>query len=175
MYRYRSLKLSCALTLASVLAFDLPTLAQRSTSMLDNQFFRDCQNVTEIVFVGVFPCLRRRGSNFAARQNISECDLLAEAAAQLAVERVNADPDVLPNITLRLYPTYVSTNEVKGKSLGWSVHDCVVSLECDIKLLKIVFLALVAIAIALRCMCISELSWSNDYWSATVTMRTSKI
>ena len=130
MYRYRSLKLSCALTLASVLAFDLPTLAQRSTSMLDNQFFRerqqtrydassiDCQNVTEIVFVGVFPCLRRRGSNFAARQNISECDLLAEAAAQLAVERVNADPDVLPNITLRLYPTYVSTNEVKGKSLG---------------------------------------------------------
>ena len=130
MYRYRSLKLSCALTLASVLTFDLPTLAQRSASMSNNQLFRerqqtrydasriDCQNVTEIVFVGVFPCLRRPGSNFTARQNImiSECDLLAEAAAQLAVERVNADPDVLPNITLRLHPTYVSTNEVKGKA-----------------------------------------------------------
>ena len=129
MYRYRSLKLSCALTLASVLAFDLPTLAQRNANKLDNKFFRerqetrydasriDCQNVTEIVFVGVFPCLRSLGSNFTARQNISECDLLAEVAAELAVERVNADPDVLPNITLRLHPIYVSTNEVlKGKS-----------------------------------------------------------
>jgi hypothetical protein len=92
--------------------------------MLDNPFFRerqqtrydassiDCQNVTEIVFVGVFPCLRGEDSNFVASQNISECDLLSEAAASLAVDRVNQDPDVLPDIKLRLHSTYVSTDEV---------------------------------------------------------------
>ena len=68
----------------------------------------DCQNISEIVFLGFFPCLRRNGSGFeASNLNINECDLLAEAAAHLAVERVNQDPDVLPNITLRLYPIYV--------------------------------------------------------------------
>ena len=112
---------SWALILVAVLAFYLPTLAQRS--MLDNPSFLDrqqtrffassvdCQNVTEIVFVGVFPCLR--DSSFAALKDISECDLLAEAAAYLAVERVNQDPDILPNITLRVHPIYVSTEEVK--------------------------------------------------------------
>ena len=69
----------------------------------------NCQNVSEIVFLGFFPCLRQNGSGFEASKNITinECDLLAEAAAHLAVERVNQDPDVLPNITLRLYPIHV--------------------------------------------------------------------
>jgi hypothetical protein len=68
----------------------------------------NCQNVSEIVFLGFFPCLRQNnGSGFEASRNIKECDLLAEVAAQLAVERVNADPDVLPNVTLRLYPIYI--------------------------------------------------------------------
>ena len=118
------LPLSWALVLVTVLvlAVDLPALAQRSIS--DNPSFRNrhrvrfgasrinCQNVTEIVFVGIFPCLRDV-SNFVAPQNISQCDLLAEAAAYLAVERVNQAEDVLPNIALSLRPTYVSIDEVK--------------------------------------------------------------
>jgi hypothetical protein len=112
--------------------------------MLDNQLFRerqqtrfdassiDCQNVTEIVFIGVFPCLRdpAEGSNFVASQNISECDLLSEAAAVLAVERVNQDPDVLPNIKLRLHRTYVSTDEVgKATRIKHADHDHSVVFE----------------------------------------------
>ena len=115
------LKLSWAVIFVSTLAFDLPTLAQRS--LLDNPNFRDrnrvrfdassieCRNVTDIIFVGVFPCLR--DSNFVAQKNIGECDLLAEAAVHLAVERVNQDPDILSDITLKLHPTYVSIDEVK--------------------------------------------------------------
>ena len=66
----------------------------------------DCQNVSEIVFLSFLPCLRN-DSGFEASENISECDLLAEAAAHLAVERVNQDPNTLHNITLKLYPIYV--------------------------------------------------------------------
>lgn len=69
--------------------------------------FVDCQGISEIVFLSFFPCLRQNHSGFNASENISECDLLAEAAAHLAVERVNRDPNILPNITLRLYPIYV--------------------------------------------------------------------
>lgn len=72
--------------------------------------FIDCQNISEIVFLGFFPCLRQNGSELLPSESIHECDLLAEAAAQLAVERVNADPDILPNITLTLYPIYVPSN-----------------------------------------------------------------
>lgn len=115
------LKLSWVLILMSILAFKLPALAQRN--ILNNPSFRDrnqmrflassidCQNVTEIFFVGSFPCLR--DTNFEASKSISECDLLAEAAAHLAVERVNRNSDILPNITLSLHSTFVSTDEVK--------------------------------------------------------------
>ena len=93
-----------ALVLLSILAFKRTILAQRSSS--------DCGGLTEIYFLGVFPCHRDSQSNFVASKNISECDLLAEAAARLAVERVNRDPDILPNIILNLFPVYVSTDEV---------------------------------------------------------------
>ena len=71
----------------------------------------DCQKVTDIVFVGFFPC-DRDDSNFTAPENMNKCDLLVEAAAFLAVDRVNNDPSILSNITLRLLPIYTSTNEV---------------------------------------------------------------
>jgi hypothetical protein len=72
----------------------------------------DCQNISEIVFLGFFPCLRQNNSSghLFPSKSIRECDLLAEAAAQLAVERVNVDPTILPNITLRLNPIYVPSN-----------------------------------------------------------------
>ena len=74
--------------------------------------FIDCQNISEIVFLGFFPCLRQNGrsAELLPSESIRDCDLLAEAAAQLAVERVNSDPDILPNITLTLYPIYVPSN-----------------------------------------------------------------
>ena len=89
--------------------------AQDSLGELDNQPLRrynadfvDCQKISEIVFLGFFPCLRENDSDFEASENmIRECDLLAEAAAYLAVERVNRNPDILPNINLSLYPIYV--------------------------------------------------------------------
>ena len=71
----------------------------------------ECQNVTEITFVGVFPCIRKDSKSESER--LSECDLLAEAAANLAIERVNRDPDILPNITLKLSPLYVSNSKVR--------------------------------------------------------------
>ena len=83
----------------------------------------DCQNVSEIVFLGFFPCLRQNGSGFEASKNISECDLLSEAAARLAVERVNGDPDVLPNITLKLYPIYVPSKRASQAVSKSSIID----------------------------------------------------
>ena len=77
----------------------------------------DCQNISEIIFLGFFPCLRQNnGSDFEVSRNIKECDLLAEAAAQLAVERVNSDPNILPNITLTLYPIHIPSGS-GGNSL----------------------------------------------------------
>ena len=68
----------------------------------------DCDNVTKIVFVSFFPCLRTDcDTDFKASEKLGECDLLAEAAAYLAVDRVNQDPDILTNITLELYPIYI--------------------------------------------------------------------
>ena len=71
----------------------------------------DCQKVTDIVFVGFFPCVRD-DSNLTAPEKLNNCDLLVEAAAYLAVDRVNNDRTILSNITLRLLPIYTSTNEV---------------------------------------------------------------
>ena len=75
-----------------------------------NAGYIDCRNITEIVFLSFFPCLRN-DYGFDAPESIRECDLLAEAAAQLAVDRVNEDPTILPNITLQLYPVYVPSGK----------------------------------------------------------------
>ena len=83
----------------------------------------DCQNISEIVFLGFFPCLRQNGSDFEVSTSISECDLLAETAAHLAVERVNQDQDVLPNITLKLYPIYVPSKRVSQAVSHINIHD----------------------------------------------------
>ena len=102
-----------------ILSISVPIVAPQTTSngqtvrgrLRYNASSIDCLNVTEIMFTGIFPCLR--DNSFEASQNISECDLLAEAAAHLAVERVNEDQNVLPNVTLSLHPIYSSTNEVQ--------------------------------------------------------------
>ena len=87
-----------------------------------------CQNVHEIVFVGFFPC-RRNGrseySDFNASDKMDDCDLLAEAAAYLAVERVNEDPTILPNITLKLRPVYTTDDQVR---VGLYIHTSLVCL-----------------------------------------------
>ena len=74
-----------------------------------------CQDVREIYFTAFFPCLRNMGTEpaeVAASGRLGDCDLLAEAAAHLAVERVNRDPTILPNITLKLFPIYTAPREV---------------------------------------------------------------
>ena len=96
-----------------VILYQTGTLAQGNTrdpedSYPQKRYFAEdiyCENVTEIVFVGFFPCLRN--ANFVTSEKLSQCDLLAEAAAYLAVERVNQDPTILTNITLRLHPIYI--------------------------------------------------------------------
>ena len=71
----------------------------------------NCQNVSEIVFISFFPCFRNDStdSEFSPLERLGECDLLAEAAAYLAVDRVNEDPTILPNITLQIRPVYIPT------------------------------------------------------------------
>ena len=90
--------------------------AQRDTSYPQRRYKAevvDCQNVSEVVFLSFFPCLQGRdtSSRLTASEKLSECDLLAEAAAHLAVERVNQDPDILPNITLKLHPIFIPKSE----------------------------------------------------------------
>ena len=112
--------------LTFVLLFLLVTAeAQRagSTSVIDERnerrFGADgirCRNVTEIVFVAFLPgpCFSNDTDNSTSRgetdgaSGVGECDFLVEAAARLAVDRVNQDPTVLPGITLRLHPVYTA-------------------------------------------------------------------
>ena len=82
----------------------------------------DCQSVSEIAFVSFFPCFRNENFTLTS-EKLSECDLLAEAAAHLAVERVNQDPHILPNITLKLHPVYTpNSKELITVSCGLSLQ-----------------------------------------------------
>ena len=66
----------------------------------------NCQNVSRIVFLGFFPC--PRDVDVPASEKLRDCDLLAEVAAQLAVERANEDTTILPpGVELELYPIHV--------------------------------------------------------------------
>lgn len=112
-------------------------VAQRHTYYSQRHYNADsinCQNVTEIVFLSFFPCLRQNGSGFEASKSISGCDLLAEAGAHLAVERVNQDPDVLPNITLKLYPIYVPNNGSNSLTVSHCWCNTVPLTVCHCKL-----------------------------------------
>ena len=79
----------------------------------------DCQNVSRIVFLGFFSC--PRNVDVPASEKLRDCDLLAEVAAQLAVEWVNEDTTILPpGVDLELYPIHVpdsveSTTQVRSK------------------------------------------------------------
>ena len=57
-----------------------------------------------------FPCLRP-DPEFSASEKMSECDLLAEAAVYLAVDRVNEDPTILPNVKLKIHPVYIPNDK----------------------------------------------------------------
>ena len=121
--RLRGLRNTVTVSLFAVLLFSCYAVKEANTEAEDSSSYYysrrrygaesvDCQNVTKIVFVSFFPCLRTDGdTDFKASERLGECDLLAEAAAYLAVDRVNQDPDILPNITLELYPIYIPTSE----------------------------------------------------------------
>ena len=67
-----------------------------------------CRNGTEnVVFLGFVPCSLNMSqssgtSRSSAREILEECDVLVEAAVELAVDRINGNPDVLVNTTLHV-------------------------------------------------------------------------
>ena len=63
---------------------------------------QSCENATEnVVFLGFVPCSLSDGIN-GTRDLLAECDLLVQAALELAVERINQSPDILTNTTLHV-------------------------------------------------------------------------
>ena len=66
-----------------------------------------CRNATEnVVFIDFVPCSLNGTSvsTLAAREFLEKCDILVQAAIELAVERINRNPNILANTTIRVQP-----------------------------------------------------------------------
>ena len=69
-----------------------------------------CKNATEnVVFLDFVPCALNGSSvsMLAVREILEKCDLLVQAAVQLAVERINQRPDILANKILHVHDVSV--------------------------------------------------------------------
>ena len=80
----------------------------------------DCQQVSRIIFLGFFPCPPKGDLNgdLPASEKLKRCDLLAEVAAQLAVDRLNSGTVLPAAAELALYPIYVPDSEDATVSCG---------------------------------------------------------
>ena len=69
-----------------------------------------CKNATEnVVFLDFVPCALNGSSvsMLTVREILEKCDLLVQAAVQLAVERINQRPDILANKILHVHDVSV--------------------------------------------------------------------
>ena len=66
---------------------------------------RSPRNTTEIVFLALYPPCSNGARSSSELVRLEQCDLLTEAAIDLAVERINRSPNILPEgATLRAMP-----------------------------------------------------------------------
>lgn len=54
-----------------------------------------CKNVSDVAFLVFYPCAQEDAASYGV-ERLEQCDLLSLAAIELAVERINANGDVLP-------------------------------------------------------------------------------
>lgn len=66
----------------------------------------DCRrNSTEIVLLALYPPCTKEAHSSSELEKLEQCDLLTEVAIDLAVERINQNPSILPDgATLRVLP-----------------------------------------------------------------------
>ena len=85
---------------------------------------QSCKNATteNVVFLGFIPCRSQPSLNeswtsrSAARKILEKCDVLVQTAIELAVERINRNPDILANTTLHVL-RLSDSSEVRGLTL----------------------------------------------------------
>lgn len=72
----------------------------------------------EIIFLALYPpCSQEAISSSEDLVRLDQCDVLAEAAVDLAVERINRNPGILPEgATLRVIPVRFEEEEENGAS-----------------------------------------------------------
>lgn len=58
---------------------------------------KNCSHLTLVHFLGYFSC-----KNVSREEELRDCDLLSYVAGELAVERVNMDPEILPLSEVKL-------------------------------------------------------------------------
>ena len=80
-----------------------------------------CKNATEnVVFLGLFPCSLNGTSisTLATTEILERCDLLAKAAIELAVERINRNSDILADTTVHVHDVPVQLPHFSEVSNG---------------------------------------------------------
>ena len=81
-----------------------------------------CKNATEnVVFLDLFPCSLNGTSisaTLATREILERCDLLAKAALELAVERINRNSDILADTTVHVHDVPVQLPHFSEVSNG---------------------------------------------------------
>ena len=99
------------------LLFSLLLIAVRS----EKQSLK-CKNATEnVVFLDLFPCSLNGTSisaTLATREILERCDLLAKAALELAVERINRNSDILADTTVHVHDVPVQLPHFSEVSNG---------------------------------------------------------
>ena len=67
---------------------------------------RVCESVKKVSFLGFVPCQTgfQLENRFLSQKSeaLRECDALVQAAIEVAVERINGDPNILTNVTLEV-------------------------------------------------------------------------
>ena len=96
------------ITLCYVVASLLVSDPHMAAALLLRRPATDCRsprNTTEIVFLALYPPCSNEARSSSELVRLEQCDLLTETAIDLAVERINQNPNILPeSATLRVIP-----------------------------------------------------------------------